>query len=189
MDPESRFRALFASAYPALGRFARHRGLSDVDAEDLVAGTLEVAWRRIGQVPEDDPLPWLFAVAHNLLRNHYRAAHRRVAFMARLPIPEPSSAPNEPATLDATVLRVALSQLHDDDQEILRLVAWDGLSPSQAAVVLGCSSAAARTRLHRARQRLAAHLDIDHPLQRSGPRGQIQGGSTETTSTAEVTDA
>src|ERR687898_3426352 len=44
------------------------------------------------------------------------------------------------------------------DQEILRLVAWDGLAPAQAGMVLGCSPGAARVRLHRARRRLAQEL-------------------------------
>src|SRR5690242_21919206 len=33
------------------------------DAEDLVAHTLEIAWRRTDDVPADDPMPWLYAVA------------------------------------------------------------------------------------------------------------------------------
>ena len=55
MDPESRFHAIFVVAYPALGRYALNRGLSRADAEDLVAATLEIAWRKIDQVPTDDP--------------------------------------------------------------------------------------------------------------------------------------
>ena len=51
MDPEPRFRALFLRAYPALGRYAHYRGLSQSDAEDLVSSTLEVAWRKLDQVP------------------------------------------------------------------------------------------------------------------------------------------
>jgi DNA-directed RNA polymerase specialized sigma24 family protein len=44
MDSEVTFSALFQTAYPALIRFARHRGLNQSGAEDLVAGTLEIAW-------------------------------------------------------------------------------------------------------------------------------------------------
>lgn len=83
MDSETRFRALFDRAYAPLCRYARHRGLTDLDAEDLVAETLEIAWRRIGEVPEDKPLPWLFAVAHNLRRNQARQARRRRELLGR----------------------------------------------------------------------------------------------------------
>jgi len=51
MDPEARFRAVFDRAYAPLCRYARHRGLTGADAEDVVAQTLEIAWRRIDDVP------------------------------------------------------------------------------------------------------------------------------------------
>src|SRR5581483_959214 len=58
-DSEGQFRVMFESTYAALARYARHRGLSGVDAEDLVAGTYEVAWRRMDVVPTGDgTLPW-----------------------------------------------------------------------------------------------------------------------------------
>jgi RNA polymerase sigma-70 factor (ECF subfamily) len=60
----------------------------------------------------------------------------------------------------------ALAQLSDDDRELLTLVAWHGLSPRQAARVLGCSAATYYVRLHRARRRLKAALaaaDVESP--------------------------
>jgi DNA-directed RNA polymerase specialized sigma24 family protein len=56
VDPEIRFRAVFDAAYGPLARYFAHRGLTGPDAEDLVAQSLEVAWRRIDDVPEADPL-------------------------------------------------------------------------------------------------------------------------------------
>jgi RNA polymerase sigma-70 factor (ECF subfamily) len=50
------------------------------------------------------------------------------------------------------------------------LVAWDGLSPSQAATVLGLSATAARTRLHRARARLAELLGVERGVRPEGTR-------------------
>src|ERR1700733_6056659 len=189
MEPESRFRALFVGAYPALGRYARYRGLSKTDVDDLVSSTLEIAWRKLDQVPQDDPLPWLYAVARNLLRNHRRSDHRSAALLERLPIPEPHPAPSEPNDLGAASLREALAALEENDQELLLLVAWDGLSPSQAAVVLGCTAVAARTRLHRARKRLAAQLGDKSPVQRRSPSGQLRDDSNTLVSPAEVSDA
>ena len=166
MDSEARFRALFELAYPPLCRYARHRGLTGPDAEDLVAQTLEIAWRHIGDVPADDPMPWLYAVARNLWRNHHRQRRRRRDLLARLRAYAPPgsiAAPLEPGTL-----RAALASLRESDQEILRLIAWDGLTPAEAAVVLGCGQVAARSRLHRARARLAARLGLDPGVQRRG---------------------
>ena len=100
MDPEARFRAVFDSAYAPLCRYARHRGLTGPDAEDLVAQTLEIAWRRIDDLPVAEPLPWLYAVAHNLWRNKARTDRRRRDLLARFRPPPPSAACGDPAALD-----------------------------------------------------------------------------------------
>lgn len=154
MNADSRFRALFVEAYPALQRYAHHRGLSGADADDLVAEVLTVAWRRLDAVPADDPVPWLFAVARNVWRNGLRSGRRRLALLDRLPRPAVQPPPPEPLGR----VRAALATLREDDQELLRLVAWDDLTPAQIAVVLGCTPGAARVRIHRARNRLAAAL-------------------------------
>jgi RNA polymerase sigma-70 factor (ECF subfamily) len=60
------------------------------------------------------------------------------------------------------VLR-ALAELPEDDREVLVLVAWQGLSPKDAARVVGCSSAAFRVRLHRARKRLGQAMESPPP--------------------------
>ena len=189
MEPDFQFRALFQRAYPALGRYAHYRGLSKADAEDLVSSTFEIAWRKLDQVPQDDPLPWLYSVARNLLRNHRRSEHRHTELLARLPTAEDHPDPIESDRQGAATLRDALSALDEDDQELLRLVAWDGLSPSQAAVVLGCTAVAARTRLHRARKRLAAQLGREWPVQRPTTTGQFPAETSHSLSPSEVTDA
>jgi RNA polymerase sigma-70 factor (ECF subfamily) len=158
VDAETRFRALFETTYPALHRYAFHRGLSGADADDLVADVLTVAWRRLEDVPRDDPIPWLFAVARNLWRNRLRAGRRDERLLQRLPPAQVQGPPGDPSDGRPGRLRAALAALPEDDQELLRLVAWDGLAPVQIAVVLGCSAGAARVRIHRARTRLAAAL-------------------------------
>jgi RNA polymerase sigma factor (sigma-70 family) len=158
MDNEPRFRALFHTAYPALRGYARNRGLTGPDADDLVAEVLAIAWRRIDDVPADDPLPWLFATARNVWRNGLRRSRRREDLVLRLPRPEPHGSPDDPAEHSHDDIRRALAALNDRDQEVLRLVAWDGLTTRQLADALGCNESAARVRLHRARQRFAACL-------------------------------
>jgi RNA polymerase sigma-70 factor (ECF subfamily) len=56
------------------------------------------------------------------------------------------------------VLR-ALARLSETDREVLRLVAWEELSHTEIATVLGLSTANVSVRLHRARNRLARELD------------------------------
>jgi RNA polymerase sigma factor (sigma-70 family) len=159
MDDVERFRSLFQTSYPRLHRYARNRGLSRADADDLVAATLEVAWRRLEDVPLDDPSPWLFAVARNLWRNKRRADQRARTLLERLDADMVRvDADQARADPDARAITAAMDRLGDDDRELLILIAWDGLTPTQAAAALGCSPVAARTRLHRARQRLSALL-------------------------------
>jgi RNA polymerase sigma factor (sigma-70 family) len=161
VDPESRFRLVFEAGYGPLRRYALHRGLTGPDAEDLVAQVLEVAWRRIGDVPSDEPLPWLYAVAHNLWRNQARKDRRRRDLLARFVTSLPAEAVTDAEDEGRGALRHALGELSEKDQEVLRLVAWDGVTPGELATVLRCSPAAARTRLHRARVRLARKLSDD----------------------------
>jgi RNA polymerase sigma factor (sigma-70 family) len=172
MDDAARFRRLFEEAYPSLKRYGRHRGLSAGDAEDLVAATFEVAWRRFGEIPYAAPLPWLYAVAHNLWRNRLRAERRRSSLLGRLGPPASAPPPPEPSEPAAGVVRAALARLRPPDQEVLRLVAWEHLSAAEVGTVLGCSEAAARTRLRRARDRLAAELEIDRPAPAARPGGR-----------------
>jgi RNA polymerase sigma-70 factor (ECF subfamily) len=158
-DAEQHFRALFAQAYPAVRCYGHHRGLAPADCDDLAADVFTIAWRKLGDVPADDPVPWLIAVARNVWRNGARAGRRRATLSARLPRPDVEPPPPEPDDKPGGVAAV-LATLSDEDQELLRLLAWDGLTPSQIAVVLGCTQGAARVRIHRARTRLADALDV-----------------------------
>ncbi len=168
MADAARFRALFEAAYPAVGRYVLYRGVVGGRADDVVAETFLVAWRRLDDVPEDDPLPWLLALARNVWLNQRRGDRRYAALLRRLPLPPYSPSPAEPGDLD--VVHDALGAIGEEDREVLRLVAWDGLSSAQAGEVLGCSPGAARHRLHRARRRLAAEM-----ARRSGGAGQTRG--------------
>jgi RNA polymerase sigma-70 factor (ECF subfamily) len=158
VDAERRFSALFRDTYGAVRRYARHRGLSGADADDLVADVFTVAWRKLDRVPDADPIPWLFAVARNHWRNHLRRNERERTLRERVSIDLDVSEP-EPSDLSVEHLRRALDVLADNDREILKLVAWDGLEPHRAAVALGITARAARVRLHRARTRFAAALE------------------------------
>lgn len=174
MDNAARFRALYAEAYAPVRRWAHHRGLQGADADDVVAETFTIAWRRFADIPDDAAIPWLFGVARNVVRNHRRAEGRRAALALVVPPAQPTLPPDEPA--DAVNIREALATLSDDDQEILRLVAWDDVPVADLPLALGCSAGAARVRLHRARQRFATAVTRAENETRSG-RGErpLQG--------------
>jgi RNA polymerase sigma factor (sigma-70 family) len=159
-EAETRFRAVFESTYPVLARYARRHGLSASDADDLVAETYEIAWRRLDVVPpSDEALPWLLGVSRNLLRNRRRRLWRDRSLLQRLG-PPPDTDMGLP-TVSWQDIRRALDRLSGEDRELILLIAWDGLEPTQAATVLGLTPGAARTRLHRARSRMADLLGVD----------------------------
>jgi RNA polymerase sigma-70 factor (ECF subfamily) len=151
-----RFELLFRDHYGAVAAYVARRASPDA-VEDVVDDVFLVAWRRLEVVPAD-ALPWLLAVARNVLGTHIRGARRGRALRLRLAT----------AGVDAVSpcgrtdgVRAALEALHPRDREVLMLIGWEGLTPTQAARVLGQSPATFRVRLHRARARLRRLLDLD----------------------------
>ncbi len=116
-------------------------------ADDALAETFAVAWRRRDAIPRE-PLPWLYGVARRVLANQRRSARRQSAAAARL------AAEPRAETRDAQPVLAALAALRPADRELLMLVAWEGLSPAEAARALGTTAATCRVRLFRARRRL-----------------------------------
>jgi RNA polymerase sigma factor (sigma-70 family) len=147
---ETRFRAVF-SHLGAVAAYARRRGSKDADA--VAAEVMTIAWRRLADVPRDDPLPWLYATARNLVLADLRRGSRAAGEIAGEVAPAP-----EVFELDPT-LATALRSLSRLDREALLLVAWEDLTPRQAARSLGINPAAFRVRLLRARRRLQAKLE------------------------------
>jgi RNA polymerase sigma factor (sigma-70 family) len=146
---------MFARTYAAVWAYAARRAPAAV-AQDVVAETFLVAWRRLDDAPAD-ALPWLLAIARRQLANQRRGEHRRGALLARMRALEPRWTPPASAELDPALFE-ALARLPGHEREALLLTAWDGLDARAAAVVAGCSPAAFRVRLHRARRRIGREL-------------------------------
>jgi RNA polymerase sigma-70 factor (ECF subfamily) len=165
------FECLFRTHYRAVYRYVLRRVEEDA-AQDVVAETFLVAWRRHEEI-SGDPLPWLLGVARRLCANHLRGRHRRAALDDRLAAEPEPEAPAATAIADGQLGR-ALGRLRPADREALLLVAWDGLSNRDAARALGCSAPAFAVRLHRARGRLARLLGeepTDHAFTGTGVEG------------------
>ena len=134
--------------------YARRHASRD-DAEDVVAETFHVAWRRRDVVPEE-PLPWLIGVAHNVLRSQWRAARRTTPADTLERLVDVAGDSVEVGMLRRRELVELLATLPAQEREALLLVAWDDLTAEQAGLVLGCSAGAIRVRIHRARKRIQA---------------------------------
>ena len=137
-------------------------------AEDAMSEVFIVAWRRRDEASAE-ALPWLLAIARRTLANQRRSVRRQGALLARLAA-QPLLRPRR---IRVSRVLEALAALRESDREVLRLAAWEALSSREAARVLGCTSAAYRLRLHRARRRLAralARLDVRRPARTARAR-------------------
>jgi RNA polymerase sigma factor (sigma-70 family) len=104
-----------------------------------------------------DARPWLYGIARNVLRVHWRAARtagRPAERLAEDPWDDVIDRLDSAAAVRARELAGAVRALPREEREVLLLVAWEQLTPAQAAVVLGVSAGTARSRLHRARAAL-----------------------------------
>jgi RNA polymerase sigma factor (sigma-70 family) len=167
-----RFERCFDQHYVRIFAFAARRVSGRESAEDVVADTFAIAWRRRDRIPEE-ALPWLYAIAANVIANQYRSSHRRHNLDERLAREASVAAPGtDPADAlgGRDELGAALARLEEAEREVLRLVAWEGLSTGDGARVVGCSPGAFRVRLHRARRKLAKELKTTGHRPREGRR-------------------
>ncbi|HEX2317015.1 MAG TPA: sigma-70 family RNA polymerase sigma factor [Thermomonospora sp.] len=178
-DPKSRFTRLYDQHHRRVLAYALTHA-DQATAEDIAGETFLIAWRRLDDVP-GNALPWLLGVARNLVRRQHEGGRRRRALAERV------AALTGPADLAAwdvaehvverDAALAAVAALPERDLEVLALVTWHGLSPREAATVLGCTSAALFVRLHRARKRLTRALDTA-PARAARPLRNVAGEAT-----------
>jgi RNA polymerase sigma-70 factor, ECF subfamily len=172
----ARFTRLYRERGRAVLAYALRRVDDPEDAADVVAETFMVAWRRLTEVPIGEAeILWLYGTARLVLANLHRSERRRTRLGARLAetLRDELIAPPTPSAEAVEALR-AMRDLADDDRELLLLVAWEELSPGDAARVLGISALAARSRLHRARRRLRKLLDDGAGARSAGPKPETE---------------
>jgi RNA polymerase sigma-70 factor, ECF subfamily len=156
-DDREHFTALYDRYRTRVWAYAARRAGAEA-ADEIVSETFMVAWRRYADMPPEE-LPWLFGVVRNVMRDAVRAEARRASLTAELRRrSEEPVADVADGVVDRLAMLRALADLPDNDREVFTLMAWQGLSPREAARVLGCTAATVRVRLHRARKRLAALL-------------------------------
>ena len=154
----------------ALADYARRRRA--VDPEGIAAEVMAIAWRRLADVPPEDPRPWLIATARNLVWADWRR-QRGGAMPSRDEQHAAAVIPSRLVELDPE-LEAALLQLAPSDLEALLLVAWEDLTAKAAAASLGISATAFRARLHRARGRLIRHLADTEPSSSACRRTRLE---------------
>ncbi len=177
---DAKFRSIFDENFEAVTRYCLRR-LPVADANDATAEVFLVAWKKIDRVPADeDALPWLYGVARNVVRNSTRSIRRsgrltgRLGGLARQHEPGPET--QVVRRQEDEQLLNALASLNADDQEVLRLRAYEGMAAPQIAVALGISPEAAKKRLSRALGRLRRAAGTTGSDISPHPRAASEGG-------------
>lgn len=159
-ERRAQFEAVAATVYEPLQRYLRRRTPTD-DASALLNDTLLVIWRRLDDVPIDDPIPWSFGVAKRCLANHRRGENRRLRLVGKITAYAQATEPFEvPSVSDDhnPGLTAALGELDEVERELIRLWAWEQLEPREIAVVLDTTSNAVSVRLSRAKKKIEIAL-------------------------------
>ena len=162
------FVAIFDRHHDRVYRHALRLTENRHDAEDITAGAFLELWRRRKsvRVVDGSTLPWLLVTATNLARNLTRGLRRYRTLIATLPRAEVGRSAEDVAvermeeTRLASQVRQALATLSPSDAALISLTMLEHYSPAEAGLALGISNGAARTRLHRARTRMAGALEV-----------------------------
>src|ERR671910_3449307 len=162
MTPEPALRDALLAAVPSLRAFAISL-CGQVDrADDLVQDTLLRALSNLDRFERGTNLnAWLFTILRNLFHSEYRKRRREVedpdgSYAGRLRVQ-----PEQGARLDFEDFRTALAKLPADQREALLLVGASGFSYEDAASIMGCAIGTVKSRVNRARMRLAALLSLE----------------------------
>lgn len=149
------FVDLYHDNYRMLLAYARRR-VDEQTADEVVAETFLVVWRRRDEVPEGFERAWLFGVARNTILTAARSARRLSSLRSKLRSTTPPLWADNPAEVTdrASALLPALRSLREADREILMLVAWEEMSHADIGQAMGISPNAVAIRVHRARKRL-----------------------------------
>jgi RNA polymerase sigma-70 factor (ECF subfamily) len=166
---------LFALHHRVIYNFCFRRTGEWGAAEDLTSAVFLEAWRRRRETRADvsSALPWLYGIATMLTRNHHRAIRRYRKALLRIPPPEAGNDPAEEvaARVDAerraTRIRLVLRRLPQEDVDVLELAATGQLSYAEIGIALAIPVGTVKSRLSRARERLAREADKE-PSDRSG---------------------
>jgi RNA polymerase sigma-70 factor, ECF subfamily len=149
-------------AVPSLRAFAISL-CGNVDrADDLLQEALLRAWANMGSFqPGTNMSAWLFTILRNVFRSEYRKRRREVEDVDGSYAETLTSLPEQDSRLEIVEFRDALKLLPSEQREALILVGASGFSYEEAAQICGCAIGTIKSRVNRARSRLAEILSID----------------------------
>jgi RNA polymerase sigma-70 factor (ECF subfamily) len=150
------------AAIPSLRAFAIARCGNRDRADDFVQDTLLRAWAKMDQFqPGTNLNAWLFTILRNTVYSEHRKRVHKIedangSYAERL-----FTIPDQHARLDFEDFQRALLRLRADQREALLLIGAEGFSYEEAAEICGCAVGTIKSRVNRARNRLAELLSLD----------------------------
>ena len=155
-------REAMLGAVPSLRAFAISLSGNVDRADDLVQETLLRAMANIDSFqPGTNMSAWLFTILRNLFRSEYRKRRREVEDTDGNYADALKSHPEQHSRVEFEEFRAALAKLPPDQREALILVGASGFSYEEAAQICECAVGTIKSRVNRARTRLAELLGID----------------------------
>lgn len=176
---DEKFRKLFEAHHRELHGYCLRR-LPVEDANEAASEIFIVAWRRFHAVPNgNEARLWLYGVARNVVRNWERSGRRRLRLIAK----SGSLTPPDIEGPEVHIIRneeheavvAAIATLREDDQEVVRLKIWEGLSNDEVGTILGMTDRAVEGRYTRAIKKLSKILKSGSPAASSSPFSTERG--------------
>jgi RNA polymerase sigma-70 factor (ECF subfamily) len=159
-----RFAVVFDRHFAAIHRYLARRAGREI-ADDLASQCFTIAFERRAtfNAGAGSARPWLYGIATNLLRDHWRAEQRSAVAIIRLGNDRAGAVHADPADRDAAdpALARALNSLESAQLDVLLLYAWAELSYDEIALALDVQVGTVRSRLSRARARVREQLELE----------------------------
>lgn len=159
-DRAQRFTQLVQLHADTVNRYLinRHRASDALEAEDLLAEVLAIAWKRFDDIPDGAEVAWLIGVGRNRLMNMRSKQARRLRLSAVLRAQSAVAAPAEAEAIADVTLREAIESLSPAERETFTLSVWEKLSAREIGIVMGVSENAVKVRLSKVKSALIARL-------------------------------
>lgn len=165
-EKSAEFTRGLLEAAPSLRAFAISLSGHSEKADDLVQETLMRAWANAANFETGTNLKaWLFTILRNQFTSQYRVKRREVEDPDEFLASTLTSLPEQEDRMAMNEMRAALRKLPSDQREAILLIGASGFSYEEAAKISGCAVGTVKSRVNRARVRLAKllHLDAEKP--------------------------
>ena len=161
-------------AIPSLRAFALSLCGNSERADDLVQETLMKAWANLSSFVEGTNLSaWLFTILRNAFYSDFRKRRREIEDADGQMAGRLASMPAQNGHMDLQDFRAALMQLPLSQREVLVLIGGWGMSYEEVAAICNCAVGTVKSRVNRARNRLAQILSVNS-ADEFGPDAVVQ---------------